>query len=670
MQTQRCEKFILCFFVRTLTHFYHIFVVPSFGEETNEEGLRMAIRIRKARFYMFTMLCICAAAFLGKTTTLHAYNNGELKIAFLDVGQGDCMFLESEGKTMLIDGGKKAKGNYISNYLKEQGVERIDYIISTHDHEDHIGGLYQVLNDFPVGKIYRPIQRYTCDISNKVNNMIAEKEIDQFYPSPGTKLQFGSATIFFLAPESGSTYSSYNDCSLVVRVVNGRNSFLLTGDAEFQSENEMIGKGYELKSDVLKVGHHSALTSSSDAFIKAVNPAISVILCDSKSTSGFPRITTLRKLTNSNIYRTDQVGDITMISDGTTITVDKPAFSYAKSDIDILNGAVTGTDLKESELLKNPKVLSSYEDEGFQFQDISGEEDYDILITEPLDLNFTAECGISRLEKVEYALINAEENYDPETVEWKRAEDEFLCLNQDFVGCIYVRFTNQLGNQLVRKTKGFTMDVTVPENCTVTSNIEGLQLVDINAKNSYQKYSDTPPSFHFSADYGVSEDGTVEYMLAERGEGFNEDGDWITGDSVTIQDDFIGRIYVRYTDGAGHVRLLKTNGFTWIQGEPTNLQVKDSSGKVGLISYRSNSKKVIQIKKKTTLGFSADFGHGGKQSIQYQLVKTGKGKKSSGKWYYGNKVTLKKGFRGKVIVKFTDKAGYSVMKKTNIISVK
>jgi len=601
--------------------------------------------------------------------TICAASRGELKVTFIDVGQGDCILLQSEGQSMLVDGGKKASGERVTSYLKEEGIKRLDYIVSTHDHEDHIGGLYQVLDEFPVGEIYRTQQRYTCDISVAVNKLIFDKQITQKYPLPGSTMKLGCATIQFLAPNSYS-YTSYNNHSLVLRVVNGNNSFLLTGDAEFESEDEMIKKGYELKSDVLKVGHHSALTSSSDSFIKAVDPTLSVIQCDSKSAAGFPRTTTLRKLTDSNIYKTDETGNLTMISNGEKITVDKSAFSYAKSEIDSVNGAVTGTYLKESKLLCNPKVESDYDLEGISLLQLTEDEDYDLLVSEPLHLKFTVDTGISKLSKIEYMKVTPDDEFDVETAVWKKLTNGELDLEEDFIGSIYVKFTNQMGNELIRKTTGFTLDVTAPENCKVVSNINDLSLVDINEKNTYSRYCMTPATLKFSADYGLSEDGLVEYMLVGRGKAFRESAEWTEADSLTIQDDFIGRVYVRFTDDAGHVTIKKTQGFKWIQGAPINSAVKDTSNKVSLISFKSTSKKVVSVKKKTTLMFSADFGHGGKEAIRYQIVQKGKPYKANGPWKVGSQVTLTKGFRGKIVVKFVDKAGYSITKKTEIIQVK
>ena len=246
-------------------------------------------------------LCVCLLLMLlsvihDKISLLAANEPGILTVTFINVGQGDCMLLQSEGESMLVDGGKAEYGSNVVEYLKSIQVNDITYALITHDDPDHIGGYNSILKNIKVGHIFHTAQRYNeNENSKKANDLIVSKKIPTSVPTAGTTMKLGCATIEFLAPNSNE-YSVYNDNSIVIRVVNGSNSFLLTGDAEIASEKDMLAKGYTLKSDVLKVGHHSALTSTSQEFVNAVNPALSVISCNAAGASGFPRLGTIAKL--------------------------------------------------------------------------------------------------------------------------------------------------------------------------------------------------------------------------------------------------------------------------------------------------------------------------------------------------------------------------------------
>lgn len=620
---------------------------------------------------------LCFLLFFGITTALHTTkveasycNSGELKITFLYVGQGDSMLLQSEGKTMLVDAGKNENGSAVVQCLKENDIDYLDYVVITHDHADHIGGFNHVFKSVKVGKIFRTSERYNIEANcSTVNQMIDNLYVPVEVPTPGETLSFGSATIQFIAPNRNN-YSSYNDYSIVMRVVNGQNSFLLAGDAEATSEAEMLKSGFTLKSDVLKVGHHSALTSSTQAFLDAVDPTVSVISCDSAGEAGFPRLGTIDKLTKTNIYRTDYSGNITMVSDGTHITTeDVEPYFYANSDFDATTGEITRTIEEESGVLGKIAVESGYSE--MHLDNISDDEDYGLVITEPLKLKFTADSGVYKLDSIEYALSDAGDSVDIDDMDWNDTKNGEITLNDDFSGCIYVKYENQLGNIVVRKTTGFTLDCKAPESTKVTSNVTGLKLEAPTAANTYTAYSTTYPTIKFSCKYGISGKGCIEYMLVKRGEAFIPEDEWIEGTSVTLKDNFIGRIYVRFTDGAGNVKILKTTGFKWIKSVPINTAVKSISESVGLINFSAKSPNTAALTAgERTLAFSADFGYGGKKSIQYQLVKKGSVYKSAGSWVSGSKVTLKKGFVGTVYVKFVDKANHSVVKKTNLLHVK
>jgi competence protein ComEC len=250
--------------------------------------------------------------------------SGKLKVHFIDVGQADSILIEQDSKYMLIDAGNNADGKLVKNYLIEQGVKTLEYVIGTHPHEDHIGGLDYVINDFNINKIYLPKATSTTKTFQDVVVAIKNKGMKVSVPKPGETFNLGSAKCTILAPNS-SEYSSLNNNSVVIKLEFGSNSFLFTGDAEDISEKEILAKGFNVKADLLKVGHHGSRTSTTNEFLSKVNPKYAVISCAAENDYGHPHKETISKLKSKNIpiYRTDELGTIIATSDGKTITFNK-----------------------------------------------------------------------------------------------------------------------------------------------------------------------------------------------------------------------------------------------------------------------------------------------------------------------------------------------------------
>ena len=246
----------------------------------------------------------------------------KLEAYFLDVGQGDSEILRVGNSTMLIDAGTNASTNTLLSDIKGLGIRKFDVVIATHPHEDHIGGLDSVINQFPIGKIYMPKVTTTTQTFQDVIKAIHDKGLTVTTPVPGSTFNLGPDTCTILAPNSQS-YPDLNSYSIVLRVVNGYKSFLFEGDAQTDSEKEMLAKRYTLKSDVLKVGHHGSDTSTSPDFLKAVSPKYAVIEVGAGNDYGHPHQVTLDKLNAAGvqIYRTDLNGIITITSDGSNLNV-------------------------------------------------------------------------------------------------------------------------------------------------------------------------------------------------------------------------------------------------------------------------------------------------------------------------------------------------------------
>ncbi|GMK47640.1 competence protein ComEC [Paenibacillus glycanilyticus] len=249
---------------------------------------------------------------------------GKLSVYFLDVGQGDATYIKTpNGDDILIDGGNNNYGDDVVNDLKKLGVDDIEVMISTHPDADHVGGLDAVLTAFKVESVYAPKVSHTTQTFKDFLNAVKTEKLTIKEAKAGIKLPLKGIDATFVGPTKAYAKSDLNDWSAVLRIVNGKNSFLFTGDAETKSETDMIASKVTLKADVLKVGHHGSDTSSSAAFVKAVAPKYAVISVGAKNSYGHPTQTTLSTLKNAKatVYRTDKNGTITFVSDGTKITV-------------------------------------------------------------------------------------------------------------------------------------------------------------------------------------------------------------------------------------------------------------------------------------------------------------------------------------------------------------
>ena len=255
--------------------------------------------------------------------------NGNLIIDFIDVGQGDSILIRQGEHAMLIDGGTTECKDDLLNFLKQENVNYLDYIVGTHPHEDHIGSLDDVVNTIDFNEILFP--KVTTTTKTFENLVIAVQNKGKKFTAPqvGKEYSLGEAKFVILAPNSGN-YQSLNDYSIVIKMSYGQNSFLFTGDAESVSEKEILNLGYDIKADVLKIGHHGATTSTTQSFLDAVNPKYAVISCGKNNSYKHPTKTTMEKLSQKKIkvYRTDEQGTIELVSNGKDITFNVEPGSY------------------------------------------------------------------------------------------------------------------------------------------------------------------------------------------------------------------------------------------------------------------------------------------------------------------------------------------------------
>ena len=249
-------------------------------------------------------------------------NNDLLKVHYLDVGQGDSIFIElPNNETMLIDAAESYQSENIINYLKNLNYQKIDYVIGTHPHTDHIGGLKDIINTFEIGKIYMPKVVSTTKTYESLLMAIKDKNLKINTAKAVTSIiDTDALKINILAPNN-SIYTELNNYSVVTKITYGTTKFLFMGDAEKLSENEIKEN---VSADVIKIGHHGSNTSSSINFIKKVNAKYGIISVGLNNKYNLPKEETITNWENSGtkIYLTSTNGTIRASSDGTNIKIE------------------------------------------------------------------------------------------------------------------------------------------------------------------------------------------------------------------------------------------------------------------------------------------------------------------------------------------------------------
>ncbi|MCQ2559251.1 MAG: MBL fold metallo-hydrolase [Clostridia bacterium] len=246
----------------------------------------------------------------------------DLSVHFIDVGQGDSILVQlPDGKNMLIDAGPNKSAEALVSYLQNLKINKLDYLIATHPHEDHIGGMDEIVNTFEIGEVYMPAASSTTKTFERLQDALEAKNLFATAAFAGVSVvDEGDLTVTMFSPNS-QVYDNLNNYSPVIKLVYGDTSFLFTGDAEAESEAEILKAGYDLQADVLKVGHHGSHSSTSPEFLAAVNPIYAVICCGENNDYGHPHQVTLDKLAGITIYRTDLDGNILFVSDGHNLDV-------------------------------------------------------------------------------------------------------------------------------------------------------------------------------------------------------------------------------------------------------------------------------------------------------------------------------------------------------------
>lgn len=265
------------------------------------------------------------------------YTEGHLEVHFIDVGQGDSIFIKARDKNILIDGGDR--GNIVPNYLTIQEVEHLDLVVGTHPHADHIGGLINVIENFEVKEIMDPGIVHTTKTYEDYLTLIDEKDIKYTEARTGMIRNYDGVDFEILHPKTPSR-RHLNDSSVVIKVSLGEVSFLLTGDAERAAEGQMLSNNsIDLNSTFIKLGHHGSETSTTEEFLKAVDPEVSIITVGKNNRYKHPSPNVVNRVSNhgSTIYRTDYNGNIVVTTNGIDYNINTHRhgeYKFEESDSD------------------------------------------------------------------------------------------------------------------------------------------------------------------------------------------------------------------------------------------------------------------------------------------------------------------------------------------------
>lgn len=280
--------------------------------------------LKKRRFFILT-LCLLTSLFflLGCSPGEVKLEDETLRVHFIDVGQGDSILIQTpyNKESILIDGGSRQAAQQVIEYLQKQGVKKINLLIATHPHEDHIGGLVEVLRAFPIDKIIDSGKKHNSKTYKRYLEIIAEKNIPVEL-AKDQQLKWEENIEFSVLGPVRKDYGETNDYSVVTKLIYGGIAFLFTGDMEKNGERDILDK--DLEASILKVGHHGSRSSTSAHFLRKVKPEVAIISLGKDNDYGHPHEITLKKLEKSKVkvYRTDLNGTIRIITDGKGYSVE------------------------------------------------------------------------------------------------------------------------------------------------------------------------------------------------------------------------------------------------------------------------------------------------------------------------------------------------------------
>ncbi len=290
------------------------------GNKRNSKKILLTLIAVLVIFSVSAYICYFTTFF---TDAFSKQNKNLLKVHFIDVGKADAIFIQQADNEILIDAGNVSINNEVNSYIKRLNVKDIDLLVATHPDNDHVGGMADIIDEFDIGKFLMPRLDGKESNSSSFDDMLGsllEKNIPITYTNAPESFLLGNMNVNILAPLK--QYEESNSNSVVLQLEFGEKKFLFTGDATMESEEDIVNSGANLRSDVLKVGHHGSKTSTSEVFLKAVSPQYAVISVGPDK-NNLPKQEILDRLNLSKveIYRTDLHGTVVMQSDGKDIKV-------------------------------------------------------------------------------------------------------------------------------------------------------------------------------------------------------------------------------------------------------------------------------------------------------------------------------------------------------------
>lgn len=278
-----------------------------------------------ATIVVFGLIAIVSTIF-GKdiTGTSNLTANGTIEVSYLDVGQGDAAYIKVNEMDILIDAGPKSDVDKLMKQLEEKNIDDFEVVVATHPHEDHIGGMTKVLQTYKVESFYMPKVEHSTKTFENMIKEVEKQGLKVKVLKEGVNIDIGEGALLETFSPTQDSYDNLNNYSPIMKLTFANNSFLFTGDAEKEVEEEVLSRYKDkLDSDVIKFGHHGSSTSSSTEFIEAVSPNYGIISCGVDNSYGHPHKEILKLIQNMNIeaYRTDTQGQITVISDGNNIEI-------------------------------------------------------------------------------------------------------------------------------------------------------------------------------------------------------------------------------------------------------------------------------------------------------------------------------------------------------------
>ena len=264
--------------------------------------------------------------------------DGALHVHMIECGQGDAFLFECNGLYGLIDCGPNSSEDKVLNYLENQNVNKLQFIVGTHPHEDHMGEMYQVLEKYEVDTIYLPEydeSKIKTRWHRNLMTQIEQKKINVVHPECGQTFYLDDAifkVVGQLSPEEAG--KDYNNYSTVIKVSFGEMDILMTGDAEKSVEKAMLSSSENLECEVLKLGHHGSDSSTTQVFLDVVNPTYALVSCEVGNSYHHPCLETMKKLEEKQVelYRTDEIGDVELSISDNHIAFNKSPGDYIDGD--------------------------------------------------------------------------------------------------------------------------------------------------------------------------------------------------------------------------------------------------------------------------------------------------------------------------------------------------